>query len=170
MIYQISELRRNLEIFKSLFESVHDELIHWKKDEDHWCYLEVICHLLDEEREDFRLRLQTLLNQPEADFISIDPVGWVKDRDYINQEFHEKCQAFYNERSDSLKYLESLDEDDPGWFNTKDHKYFGKISPQYFLNNWVTHDYLHIRQLQRIKYDYMDMIADHSIEYAGKWK
>ena len=168
--YQIQELESNLGVFKHLLDNAHDALILWKYDKENWNYLEIICHLVDEEKEDFRIRLEYLLSHPDKELIPIDPTAWIKDRSYAQQDFNFKKEEFIKERKNSLQFLKALDVDDPGWFNTRPHKYFGQVSPQFFLNNWVAHDLLHLRQLIKIKYDYMASISDHSLEYAGEWK
>lgn len=155
--------------FRHLFSTWDKSLRLWKRDEESWCFLEVACHLLDEEKEDFRLRMKTVFEGVSQEFVPIDPVGWVKDRDYINQDFDEVVSAFYKERQASLEYLKSLDTSDSNWSNIIVHPLFKSISPLYFLDNWLAHDYLHIRQLTRIKYDYLASTSDDSIDYAGNW-
>lgn len=57
-----------------------------------WSLVEVYCHLYDEEREDFRIRvMQTLLN-PELPLPSIDPQGWVSARQYRQRSLQQVCQ------------------------------------------------------------------------------
>lgn len=169
MKHQVEELTNNLVLFKHIFSSWDSSLNLWKRDAESWCFLEVACHLLDEEREDFRLRLQTVFDGASDEFIPIDPVGWVKDRNYINQDFDKVVNDFYNEREASLEYLNSLRQNDPNWSNIIEHPLFKSISPMYFLDNWLAHDYLHIRQLTRIKYDHLASISNDSIDYAGNW-
>jgi hypothetical protein len=38
-----------------------------------------------------------------------------------------------------------------------------------FLHNWLAHDYLHIRQIIRIKYDYLKKTSGEILLYAGEW-
>ncbi|MGA1223894.1 MAG: hypothetical protein ACO31E_04915, partial [Phycisphaerales bacterium] len=38
----------------------------WKPAPEHWSILEACCHLLDEEREDFRVRIESTLADPTA--------------------------------------------------------------------------------------------------------
>ncbi len=75
--------------------------------------LEIVSHLLDEEREDFRTRTRHLLEKPGDPFAPIDPEGWVSARDYIHQEFEQTLQFFLEEREQSLQWLQSLA--DPDW-------------------------------------------------------
>ena len=75
-------LHVNSDVFKYLFQSVSDEQARWKPDEGRWSILEVINHLYDEEREDFRKRLELVLKNPEEQWPPIDPEGWVVQRKY----------------------------------------------------------------------------------------
>ncbi|MBT8233665.1 MAG: hypothetical protein HKO66_09355 [Saprospiraceae bacterium] len=170
MKHQIHELEVNLQQFQLILNNINLELVKWKKDEKSWCYLEVVCHLLDEEKEDFKARMASIMTNPEGDLKSIDPVGWVLSRDYINQDYKSVCEAFFKERKSSLEFLKNLDADDPGWLNVKKHPHFGDLSPLFMLNNWVAHDLLHLRQLTRIRYDYLKSISSDPIDYAGTWK
>ena len=63
----------NAEVIANLTKSVPLEQARWRPSPADWSILEVINHLYDEEREDFRQRLDLLLFQPEADWPPIDP-------------------------------------------------------------------------------------------------
>ena len=168
--FYITQLRKNRSIFEDIFRSAGQSMQRWKKDDSSWSFLEVLCHLLDEEREDFRLRLQSLWNDPNEDFIPIDPANWPQQRKYLEQDFNSVLEDFLNERSNSCAYLEELDPSDPRWNNSKMHEHLGKLTPSFYLLNWLAHDLLHIRQLTRIRYDYLISISDIEIDYAGNWK
>ncbi len=45
----------------------------------------------------------------------------------------------------------------------------GTITAGMFLYSWLAHDYLHIRQITKIKYDYLGITAPDNIAYAGNW-
>ena len=62
----VEHLRANCDVFKYLFKSVSDEQARWKPGKDRWSILEVINHLYDEEREDFRKRLELVLSDSSA--------------------------------------------------------------------------------------------------------
>ena len=44
-------------MIQAVLAGVDAEQARWKPDADSWSILEVVCHLVDEEREDFRTRL-----------------------------------------------------------------------------------------------------------------
>jgi hypothetical protein len=43
------------------------------------------------------------------------------------------------------------------------------MSARLFLHNWLAHDYLHIRQINRLKFAYLKAHSDISLDYAGAW-
>lgn len=163
----IGELARNRSVFKALLSETRSELVFWKPAPDKWSLLEVVCHLDDEEREDFRTRVAHCLENPELPLSPIDPVGWVTARKYIEQDFSEKLKSFLAERNDSVEWLRSLE--NPHWENEYDHRALGIISANRFLSNWLAHDHIHIRQINRIKYEYLSELTAHSLDYAGNW-
>lgn len=163
----IRELKRNREVFSSLLGGLEGSLVYWKPAPDKWCLLEIVCHLLDEETSDFRARARLLLESPGQAFAPIDPVGWVTARDYIHQDFEQNLQLFLEERAQSLQWLQSLDS--PDWKQPSPHPRLGTISAGMFLYSWLAHDYLHIRQITRIKYQYLSTHAPEPIGYSGEW-
>jgi hypothetical protein len=129
--------------------------------------LEVICHLIDEEKEDFRIRVQYVLEDPTKPLPKFDPSGWVESRNYISQDFDAKAEEFSAERTKSIKWLESLE--NPQWNNTYDHPKLGPMSAYFFLANWLAHDYIHIRQFNRLAYEYHMDQSGIDLSYAGNW-
>jgi hypothetical protein len=148
----IDRLYNNLEIFKSLTNNLIDEQYKWKQKPDKWSILEVIHHLYDEEKEDFRLRIEYTLKNPSKEWIPINPPQWVIDRKYNNQNFKEISNNFFAEREKSVKWLKSLKS--PDWNNIFEHPQFGEISAGDLLSSWVAHDFLHIRQISLINIEY----------------
>ncbi len=158
---------RNKIVFNSLFASLEKQLYLWKPAPEKWCLLEIICHLYDEEREDFRARVRHTLENPEQLMPPIDPVGWVTERKYIEQDYSLALQNFLSERQNSIEWLNLLK--DPKWNNSYSHPQSGEISAAMFLSNWLAHDYLHIRQITRTKYLYLENLTNQDLSYAGKW-
>lgn len=169
MIYDkiIQELARNKLVFKELLNGLPEEEYLWKQNPDKWCLLEIICHLYDEEREDFRTRTKQVLTSPELPLPKIDPVGWVNERKYLQQNFSEKLKDFLFEREQSVKWLQTLK--NPGWNNAYNHPKLGKMTARLFLSNWLAHDYLHIRQITKLRYEYLKFKSAEDLSYAGNW-
>jgi hypothetical protein len=163
----ITRLSANIRVFKSLLNGLSEEEYLFKPAENKWCILEVVCHLHDEECEDFRARLKHVLDAPDKPLPPIDPVGWVKERNYIEQNYEQIVEHFLSERDESLMWLQSLTS--PKWKNAYKHPTFGSMSAEMFLANWVAHDYFHFRQITSLKYQYLMNITDQNLLYAGTW-
>ena len=163
----IDELSRNRNVFRDLLQGVPKELYLWKPAPDKWCLLEIICHLFDEEREDFRARTKHVLETPDDPMTPIDPAAWVKERAYLEQDFEESLENFLKEREASINWLQSLQS--PKWDNTYAHPKVGPLTANMFLANWLAHDYMHIRQILRVKFEYLRQLSKENLDYAGNW-
>jgi hypothetical protein len=166
-LHIINELDNNRHVFHALLKDIDKNMYLWKQAPDKWCLLEIICHLYDEEREDFRARVKHSLETPDLDMPSIDPQGWVISRNYIGQDYNNKLQQFVKERDESINWLHSLPE--PNWESAYSHPKFGKMTAKMFLSNWLAHDYLHIRQITKLKFDYLKYLSGEDLGYAGNW-
>jgi hypothetical protein len=163
----ISSLAANRQTFAALLSDISQEERNWRPAEDKWNLIQMVCHLRDEEVEDFRTRVKTTLESPETDPPGIDPVAWVTDRGYASQDFDAVVQSFLQERSNSISYLHQLD--NPNWENGYDHQSLGRLTAKKFLANWLAHDYLHIRQIIRLRHQYLAEISGDDLGYAGGW-
>lgn len=163
----IEQLAKNHNVFKELLMDINIEDYLWKERPDTWCLLEIVCHLYDEEREDFRQRTRLVLEDPRQELPKIDPVGWVKERQYTDQDYNKMCSLFLQERQQSVNWLKSLES--PQWDQAYIHPVRGEMSAALFLSNWLAHDYLHIRQIIRIKYNFLKQLSSEPLDYAGNW-
>ncbi len=160
-------LERNGKVFESLLSGIDKETYMWKPSADKWCLLEIVCHLYDEEREDFRARVKHVLETPEKSFPPFDPISMVKTRNYIKQNYHEMVTNFLSERTFSVDWLGSLTA--PKWENASTNPRLGPMSGWLLLNNWLAHDYLHFRQITRLKYQFLQSQSGEDLSYAGVW-
>ena len=163
----VNELESNLTLIPHLLESVSETQQLWKPKPDSWCLKEVICHMVDEEISDFRFRTRFILEHPNTTPPPFDPVRLVTEKRYMEQDFDKKIDEFQNERQDSLAWLKSLDQ--PDWDASFEHIKLGRMTAGYYLNNWLAHDYLHIRQITKLKFDYLRKIGETDLDYAGNW-
>lgn len=165
-IYQ--ELINSTEVICALTANVSQEEAQFKPTPETWSMLEVVCHLYDEEREDFREHLDFVLHrQDRGSWKRIDPQGWIVSRKYNEQNFVEMETKFLEERKKSLDWLIDLSEAD--WEITSVTP-FGNISAGDVLVSWAAHDNLHIRQLVELKRSQMEQAArPYSLRYAGDW-
>ena len=158
----------NAETITALAGSASDAQARWKPSPDEWSILEVVCHLYDEEREDFRTRVDYCLHRPADDWPPINPVGWVTERGYNQRDPAEQLAAWRNERQRSIAWLKSLN--NPNWDSYHEHPRLGRAAAGEILAAWVAHDHLHIRQLNHLHWQYFSLgVPSLSLEYAGGW-
>lgn len=165
--YLIQQLESNAHIFSNLLSNKSSEEIQFKPKPEAWNLLEIICHLVDEEKEDFRMRLKIVLETPGTFPPPIDPEGWPVSRNYLDQDFQERLNSFIDERKISIEWLKSIEHFN--WNHAYEHVKLGPLSAKLFLSNWLAHDYLHIRQITRLNHQYLKHISDENLSYAGTW-
>lgn len=164
----VEEMRANAAAIGRLVEGVPLGQARWRPSAGEWSILEVINHLLDEEKLDFRLRLGLLLADPEQDWPPNDPNGWVTEKSYNARELKPSVTLFLQEREASIEWLKSLGDVD--WTIGKKTPWGGMLTAGDLFGSWVTHDYLHIRQLNQLKRAYAVKIFEpFSVDYAGDW-
>ena len=161
------ELRNSTETIRVLLAGITQEEARVKPDEHSWSMLEVVCHLYDEEREDFREHLGFILHRQHDEWHVIDPQNWVTERNYNGQNFTEMQEKFFAERQKSLSWLEELAATD---WDTLYTSPFGSMRAGDMLAAWVAHDNLHLRQLVELRRMRIEKITGpYEIEYAGDW-
>lgn len=166
--YYAVRLSKNAEAIRSLAQDVSQEQARWKPSPEEWSILEVINHLADEEREDFRLRLDLTLHYPDRPWPGIDPVGWAVARRYNERDLEASLSDFLKERQRSVAWLEGLSS--PAWEVSHEHPNWGEISAGTLLASWAAHDLLHLRQLTELHWDYLSRRSKpYTTDYAGSW-
>ena len=99
--------------------------------------------------------------------IPIDPASWVAERKYSEQDYDARLKQLLQKRDDSVAWLNTLT--NPAWDNVYQHPQMGPLTAAMFLSNWLAHDYLHLRQIARMKFEYYAQLSGESMEYAGGW-
>jgi len=163
----VQQLARNADVFKVILSGKSTAEYTFKPRPDKWCMLEVICHLVDEEKEDFRVRVKYVLENPHNELPGFNPLEWVNSRKYIEQDFAAKVGEFYDQRKNSIEWLSSLR--NPNWLNAHNHPKIGPRTAEFFLANWLAHDYIHIRQLNRLAFEYLQQQSEIDLAYAGNF-
>lgn len=165
--YFIDNLAQNRFVFENLLKGRIAEEYTYKQSEEKWCLLEVLCHLHDEEVQDFSTRVKHVMELPGTNPPAIDPIGWVNERKYMEQDYNTVLNQFLAEREKSVVWLKSLK--NPNWKNSYEHKSLGTLTSEYLLFNWLGHDYLHIRQITRLLFNYTQHKTSNNLNYAGDW-
>ena len=94
----IQQLNINAEIVRTLVEPISEEQANWKPDEETWNMKEVIEHVYNEERIDFRKHLKEMFSEP--------PLPWGKFRHeelILVESCHQALESFLKERQASLE-------------------------------------------------------------------
>ncbi|HXQ38284.1 MAG TPA: DinB family protein [Anaerolineales bacterium] len=161
------ELEHSTEMIRALLTAISQEEAQIKPNPDSWSMLEVVCHLYDEEREDFREHLDFILHRQNEEWHRIDPQGWVTERKYNEQNFPEMQEKFFGERGKSLEWLRGLSDAD--WETTYTSQ-FGSMKAGDMFACWVAHDNLHVRQFTELRRNWIERITQpYDIQYAGDW-
>jgi hypothetical protein len=149
-----------------LVNGIDDTQAKWKPAPDKWSVLEVINHLYDEERDDFRMRLDLILYHPGKDWPPIDPPNWAIERKYNQRKLNESLNNFVAEREESVNWLKNLKH--PDWTRIYSHPKIGDIRGGDMLAAWLAHDYLHLRQIVNLHLEYHDRVVHpFSTKYAA---
>ena len=163
-----AQLRSQADAIHAMAVGVSAEQARWQPAADSWSLLEVINHLDDEERLDFRVRLDLLLHQPHEPWPPTDPEGWVVSRAYNQRDLQTSLARFMAARADSIAWLGTLE--DPNWESAAVSPWGGTIRAGDMLAAWLAHDLLHIRQLVELHWAWDErQFAPYRLEYAGDW-
>jgi hypothetical protein len=161
------ELRYSTEMIRALLAGVEPEAARARPNPESWSILEVVCHLYDEEREDFREHLDFILHRQHESWHSFDTEEWVTERNYNEQDFAEMRAKFFAEREKSFVWLHGLQ--NPDWEKTFTTKY-RTISAGEMFACWVAHDNLHLRQLVKLRRMRLEALTKpYKLDYAGTW-
>ena len=164
----IKNMQRQAASIDQLLANIGSEQARWKPDPEMWSLLEVAHHLLDEEKFDFRARLDVILHHSDQKWEKIDPAGWVTKRAYNEADLGMVLAEFLEEREKSLAWLRGLA--NPNW----DIVYkapFGDIQAGDMLTAWAGHDLLHIRQLTELHWAHLgEQALPYITRYAGEWE
>lgn len=130
-----------------------------------WSPVEIICHLRDEEVEDFGARLQVIVSGA-GDFARIDPERWAEERRYREASLPAELSALRVRRQATLELLASLSPD--ALDGSRIHRRLGRLSGLDLLTAWVTHDRIHLAQLAAtLARNWAQRWAPLRAEYAG---
>jgi len=161
------ELARGPEIIRALLSGVTQAEAQLRPAPDSWSILEVVCHLYDEEVNDFRPRLDVMLHRPGDDFAPNNPQEWVTERKYNEQNLGVMLGKFLAERDKSLNWLRGLS--GANWeapYTTP----WRNMKAGDMLGSWVAHDNLHVRQLVELRHARVLRITEpFDVGYAGDW-
>lgn len=165
----LSETRRELARFPALLDAIVADLApaRWRARpaSDEWGPVEIVCHLRDEEAEDFGARVRVIL-EGGTRFTPVDPEGWATARRYRDADPLAALAAFRGHRAANVAMLA---EAAPARFAASGESPSGlRLSGLDLLAAWVTHDGLHLRQLAgALTREWANRWAPLRADYAG---
>lgn len=139
-----SEHRRFPATVAATVAGLDDTLWRAREVPERWSPLEIVRHLLDEEREDFRPRAMAAVAGGEFP-PRINPQAWVVERGYNEAVPEETLLAFAQERAASCEWLATLTPADLARTLTAPDGFAMRAGD--FVAAWRVHDLLHHRQL-----------------------
>src|SRR5262245_6504694 len=158
-------LSRLPETLAALVSDLDATMARTRPDPDEWAPVEILCHLRDEETEDFGARLRAVLAGQDQ-FPPIDPVGWVEARRYRDEDIHQILAVVCTRRGASLAFLEGVVAE--RLTASLPHRALGRLSALDIVAAWAAHDQLHLSQLAAtLARLWANRWPDLSIEYAG---
>jgi hypothetical protein len=156
------------EAIVQLVQNMDADQAHWKPDAQAWSIVEVINHLIDEEREDFRARIQHLFSGSPGPWPPIAPQAWVRERAYAQRTLPESVELFHQERQNSLAWLRAQASAD--WAVPYAYAPQKGLTAGDVFVSWAAHDLLHFRQLVELQWAYINTRGlPYSSSYAGEW-
>ena len=138
------DLARLPPILTTLLDGLDTALWRARPAPDEWSPVEIVCHLRDEEAEDFGARVRAVVEGRER-FAPIDPVRWAAERRYREADAAAALAAFAERRATNLEFLATVPLD--RLRATVSQPGTGTLSGLDLLAAWVTHDRLHLAQL-----------------------
>jgi hypothetical protein len=167
-LWVISRLTSNASVFQGLLHLVQEPQAKWRPSPDKWSILEVINHVADEELEDFGTRLRFVLEDSDRAWPPIDPERAAVERQYNSRDLNESLERFIAARLASVEWLQGLQA--PDWNTTHTHPGGNQLRAGDLLHSWLVHDLIHIRQINRLHYEYLAALkTGFSSAYAGSW-
>ncbi len=167
----IRRLAADAEAIRALLEPLSEEQAEWKPGPEIWSMKEVMIHVYNEERIDFRKHLKEMLAQPPR------PWSAYRREELIDPPtFQQALEDFLTERAVSIAWLKELQfaEQPPNW-DISVEAHFGPeemlvMRAGDVLVSWVEHDFLHLRQMNEVLHAWnVHQSAPYSTRYAGGW-
>jgi len=138
------ELARLPAVLEALLAGLDEAGARTRPAPDEWSPVEILCHLRDEESEDFGARLRVIVDS-SGEFAPIDPERWAVERRYREASFPDVLEALRVRRQASLDLLASVA---PATLKgSRPFKPLGRLSGLDILAAWVAHDRIHLAQL-----------------------
>ena len=159
------ELGRLPAVLDALLAGCDDDAARTQPAPGEWSPVEILCHLRDEETEDFGARVRVIVDGA-AEFAPIDPERWAEERRYREASLSDALEALCSRRRASLDLLAIVAPET--LHGSRPHRRLGRLSGLDVLAAWVAHDRIHVAQLAgTLARIWALRWADLRTEYAG---
>lgn len=135
----------------ALLRGLPEDDARWRPPSGAWSIVEIVTHMADEEIEDFRARLESMLRDPTEPWPPIDPEAAATDRRYNERDLDDSLRRFAAERAKNVEWLRAID--NPNWDNVYQHPRVGPVLAGELMVSWACHDQLHLRQIAKRLYE-----------------
>jgi hypothetical protein len=139
-----TDLARLPPVLRALLDGLDAALWRERPTAAEWSPVEIVCHLRDEEAEDFGARVRVVVGGGQR-FAPIDPERWAAERRYREADPAAALAAFDQRRAANLEFLATVPAE--RLRATVTQPATGALSGLDLLAAWVTHDRLHLTQL-----------------------
>lgn len=171
--WMIDRLDRFPPALNALLLGCSEEDARWRPSEADWSIIEVVCHLVDEDLDDFGTRLRLVLESPGTDWPRIDPEAAARERGYRERRLDEVLRELAAVRRAKLEWLRTAIDSDftqAAIHPRLQHPVHGAMRAGDLLASWCAHDALHLRQVAKRLHQLTDHQAgDFKVGYAGDW-
>jgi hypothetical protein len=130
--------------FAATLDALTPELASWRPAPGEWCVNEVVCHVIEAEKNGFAGRIRIILGADEPDLPTWDRDRIIKDRDDCARDPKELKQELTEIRRESVKLVRSLRPEQMPRGGL--HPQVGRLTVDELLHEWVHHDSNHLRQ------------------------
>lgn len=159
----VRQMSANAEAIQVLLQTEPESQAQWKPDPETWSLKEVMAHIYNEERIDFRKHLKEMLNVPSQPW-----EAFREDEIVPVESARQALEGFMTEREASITWLRTLEAVD--WDTVTQAPWGRPISAGDVLVSWVEHDFLHMRQIIEVLHAInVQQAAPYSVQYAGGW-
>lgn len=117
--------------------------------ENEWAIVEVLCHLLDLEREIFPARTAMIRKDDGSMIAAFDQDAWARERKYSSADPYRVLEDFCGARKRNIELVRKIRDDELDC--SASHSEFGSLTLRALLADWAASDLLHTAQIQRIR-------------------
>lgn len=139
-----TDLARLPRVLEALLAGTDDAAWRARPAASEWAPVEIVCHLRDEETEDFGARLRIVVEGGDR-FTPIDPERWAQERRYREADPATAMADLLERRAGNLTFLATVRRE--RLRASVPLAGGGVLSGLDLLAAWVTHDRLHLAQL-----------------------